>query len=278
MLSRVHHVGLVVRRMEDGLRFWRDTLGLRVSKEATVADQGVRAALLPIGRSEIELLEPIDPAGGVAKFLARRGEGLHHVCFQTQDVEADLHRAAARGLPLIDQRPRPGLAGTICFLHPKGTRGVLVEFAQPPSGEHHVQTAGSGPLAGLTLLEVTALSRDAAEAAAHFAHQFGFPRMPAPATPELVASAVEVSGVRLVFVSANAGAVSREAATFRSRLASAGEGLAGLVLGVRDVRAAATALAPLEAAAEADGAFTLPIASSRGVPLRIRKVSAPAGA
>ena len=88
MLRRVHHVGLVVRRLEDGLAFWQDLLGLEVSKQATVRDQGVRAALLPIGRSEIELLEPIDEAGGVAKFLARRGEGLHHVCFETADVGA----------------------------------------------------------------------------------------------------------------------------------------------------------------------------------------------
>src|SRR5262245_62703733 len=109
MLTRVHHVGLVVRRLEDGLAFWRDTLGLRVSAEATVRDQGVRAALLPIGRSEIELLEPVDPAGGVAKFLEKRGEGLHHVCFETPDVEAELARAREQGLPLIDETPRPGL-------------------------------------------------------------------------------------------------------------------------------------------------------------------------
>ena len=73
MLRRVHHVGLVVRKLEDGLAFWQDRLGLKVSKQATVRDQGVKAALLPIGRSEIELLEPIDAAGGVAKFLAKRG-------------------------------------------------------------------------------------------------------------------------------------------------------------------------------------------------------------
>src|SRR5262249_60676786 len=93
MLTRVHHVGLVVRRLEDGLAFWQDALGLRVSKKATVVDQGVKAALLPIGRSEIELLEPIDPAGGVAKFLEKRGEGLHHVCFETPDVGGELARA-----------------------------------------------------------------------------------------------------------------------------------------------------------------------------------------
>src|SRR5207244_563644 len=83
------------------------------------ADAGGRAPLLPMGRGEIELLEPIDAAGGVAKFLARRGEGLHHVCFETPDVAAELAAARGAGLPLIDEAPRRGLAGMICFLHPK---------------------------------------------------------------------------------------------------------------------------------------------------------------
>ena len=131
MLTRVHHVGLVVRRLEDGLAFWQDRLGLRISKQATVVDQGVKAALLPIGRSEIELLEPISNEGGVGKFLEKRGEGLHHVCFETADVAGELDAARERGFPLIDQAPRPGLAGMICFLHPKAARGVLVEYAQP---------------------------------------------------------------------------------------------------------------------------------------------------
>ena len=163
MLTRVHHVGLVVRRLEDGLAFWRDTLGLAISKQATVEDQGVRAALLPIGRSEIELLEPIDANGGVAKFLERRGEGLHHVCFETPDVARELAAARTQGLPLIDEVPRQGLAGTICFLHPKGTRGVLVEFATPPPGEAPHASRGAGPLAGLALREVTVRSRGVME-------------------------------------------------------------------------------------------------------------------
>ena len=140
MLSRVHHVGLVVRRLEDGLALWRDRFGLEVAKQATIEDQGVRAALLPIGNSEIELLEPIGADTGVGRFLAKRGEGLHHVCLESNDVAADLAAARTRGLPLIDERPRPGLAGQICFLHPKGTRGALVEFAQPfaQGCKHHV--------------------------------------------------------------------------------------------------------------------------------------------
>src|SRR5215475_8598518 len=162
MFTRLHHVGLVVRRLEDGLAFWRDVLGLRISAEATVRDQGVKAALLPIGRSEIELLEPVNPAGGVAKFLEKRGEGLHHICFETPDVGAELARARGEGFPLIDEAPRAGLAGMICFLHPKGTHGVLVEFATPPPGESHHDAAGHGALAGLALAEVTARSRDTA--------------------------------------------------------------------------------------------------------------------
>jgi methylmalonyl-CoA/ethylmalonyl-CoA epimerase len=131
VLKRIHHVGVVVPNLEAGLKFWRDTLGLEFIKSATIVDQGVKAALLNAGGSEIELLEPINPDGGVGKFLARRGGGLHHVCFESDGVAADLEAARAMGIPLIDQKPRKGLAGMICFLHPKATRGVLVEYAQP---------------------------------------------------------------------------------------------------------------------------------------------------
>ena len=241
MLTRVHHVGLVVRRLEDGLAFWQDTLGLRVGKQATVRDQGVRAALLPIGRSEIELLEPIDTAGGVAKFLERRGEGLHHVCFETPDVGAELAAARGQGFPLIDEAPRAGLAGMICFLHPKGTSGVLVEFATPPPGEsHHLDTA-AGPLSGLGLAEVIARTRDTAGAARLFASKLGL----RPAGDD----AVGVGGVRLRFTSD-----------------PGGDGLAGLVLEVPDLAAASTALD----ARVADGGFQLDAARCHGVPLVFR--------
>lgn len=131
MLKKIHHVGIVVRSLEEAYRFYRDTLGLQVHKTAEVRDQGVKAALLTVGHSEIELLEPIDPNGTVARFLEKRGEGMHHVCFETNDVESELAAANAKGIPLIDQAPRTGLAGRICFLHPKGTAGVLIEYAQP---------------------------------------------------------------------------------------------------------------------------------------------------
>lgn len=131
MLRKIHHVGIVVDNLEQAMSFWRDLLGLSLVKTAVVQDQGVKAALLKAGQSEIELLEPLTAESGVGRFLSRRGGGLHHVCFETENVEAELSRARTKGIQLIDQQPRPGLAGMICFLHPKATRGVLVEYAQP---------------------------------------------------------------------------------------------------------------------------------------------------
>jgi methylmalonyl-CoA/ethylmalonyl-CoA epimerase len=137
MLKKIHHVGVVVPNLEQAMSLWRDLLGLRLTKSQTVQDQGVKAALLQVGESEIELLEPLSPDNGVGKFLARRGGGLHHVCFETEDVELELEGAKAKGIQLIDQKPRAGLAGMICFLHPKATRGVLVEYAQPFPDDAH---------------------------------------------------------------------------------------------------------------------------------------------
>ncbi|MGQ4809816.1 Ethylmalonyl-CoA/methylmalonyl-CoA epimerase [Candidatus Entotheonellaceae bacterium PAL068K] len=131
MFTKIHHVGIVVPDIEAAYGFYRDTLSLPVHKEDIIQDQGVKAALLRIGESEIELLEALTPDTGVARFLARQGAGLHHLCFATDDVAGALQAAKARGLPLIDQQPRPGLAGMICFIHPKASHGVLIEYAQP---------------------------------------------------------------------------------------------------------------------------------------------------
>ncbi|MBF6569773.1 MAG: methylmalonyl-CoA epimerase [Candidatus Binataceae bacterium] len=131
MLKRIHHVGIVVPSLEDSLRFWRDVMRLPLIKSATIDDQGVRAALLDANGSEVELLEPLSADNGVGRFLARSGGGLHHICFESDDVARELEAARAKGIALIDQRPRPGLAGMICFLHPQATHGVLVEYAQP---------------------------------------------------------------------------------------------------------------------------------------------------
>ena len=131
MIDKIHHIGIAVHNLDESLKFYRDTLGLHVHALDTVEDQGVRAALLTIGESEIELLEPTRPDANMAKFLERKGEGLHHICFQTADVDGELEILKAKGVELVDQKSRAGLAGMICFLHPKASRSVLVELATP---------------------------------------------------------------------------------------------------------------------------------------------------
>lgn len=131
MIKKVHHIGIVVRDMEQAMRFYRDALGLHVHKQDTVQEQGVKAALLTLGDSEIELLEPVVPDTGIARFLERRGEGLHHVCFEVDSIERDLDALKQKQVELIDQQPRIGLAGRICFLHPNAMDGTLVELCEP---------------------------------------------------------------------------------------------------------------------------------------------------
>lgn len=131
MLKKIHHVGVVVRSADEALKFYRDALGLPVTEDRVIDDQGVRGILLKVGGSEIELLEPTRNDTGVAKFLETRGEGMHHICFESDNVEQELDDARAKGIQLIDEKPRAGLAGMICFLHPKSNHGVLIEFAQP---------------------------------------------------------------------------------------------------------------------------------------------------
>ncbi len=141
MITRIHHVGIVVRSLAEAYGFYRDTLGLPLVREAEIADQGVRAALVAAGETEIELLEPTRSGTGVARFLDARGEGLHHVCFEESDLEAALRGLAARQVALIDRAPRPGLAGMIAFLHPRACAGVLVELARPATPPAELQSA-----------------------------------------------------------------------------------------------------------------------------------------
>jgi methylmalonyl-CoA/ethylmalonyl-CoA epimerase len=130
-MRRIHHVGIVVNRLADAYGFYRDTLGLPLVKEVTIPDQHVRAALLGAGESEVELLEPLDPSSGVGRYLARHGEGLHHLCFDTPDIVKTLTSLKEMRVELLDPSPRPGLAGQIAFVHPKACCGVLVELATP---------------------------------------------------------------------------------------------------------------------------------------------------
>jgi methylmalonyl-CoA epimerase len=141
MFTRIDHVAIAVRSLEQAFEFYRDILGLAAGRRATVEDQGVHAALFPVGDGEIELLEPADPAGGVARFLERRGEGLHHICVETPDVSAALAHAKALELPLIDHSPRAGLAGMITFLHPTTPKRVTGFWSNWPSPSRHRSTA-----------------------------------------------------------------------------------------------------------------------------------------
>jgi lactoylglutathione lyase/methylmalonyl-CoA/ethylmalonyl-CoA epimerase len=130
MLKDIHHVALVVKSIEESLPFFEKAFGLKGGKVEMLPEQGVRAVLIPIGHGEIELIEPVEPNTGVAKFLESRGEGIHHICLEVDDVDRELEELAARGVQPIDKQGRKGLAGKVAFLHPKSTRGVLIELAQ----------------------------------------------------------------------------------------------------------------------------------------------------
>ncbi len=129
----LHHTGVVVRSVDGALRIYRDILGLTLLKDEVVEDQGVRAALLDLGNSFLELLEPTVPDTGIARYLEKRGEGLHHVCLEVPDIRAALSDLKSRGVQLIDETPRPGLTGEIAFVHPSAVTGVLVELIHGPT-------------------------------------------------------------------------------------------------------------------------------------------------
>jgi methylmalonyl-CoA/ethylmalonyl-CoA epimerase len=134
-VGALHHVAIVVRSIEESLPRYRDLFGLDPEAEPTVfAVQRVRLCFLPTGpapAARIELVEPIDEESGVARFLAARGEGVHHICLATDDLPATLEDLAAREVELIDREPRPGAHGTVAFVHPRSLNGVLWELLEP---------------------------------------------------------------------------------------------------------------------------------------------------
>jgi len=131
MIKEIHHIAIAVNNLDDALKSYEELFGLKPEKTTTSDEQGVKAALLPIGKgAEIELLQPIDPNGGVAKFLEKKGEGIHHIAIEVENIEQELEALAAKGVQLIDKEPRSGIDGRIAFMHPKSTRGVLIELVQ----------------------------------------------------------------------------------------------------------------------------------------------------
>ena len=137
MIKKVNHIAIAVKNLDEALKLYENLFGIKASKIETVPEQGVKAALISIGDgSEIEFLEPIDPNGGVAKFLESRGEGIHHICLEVDNIDRALNTIAKRGCQLIDKKGRKGLAGQIGFLHPKSTKGVLIELSQSDEKSH----------------------------------------------------------------------------------------------------------------------------------------------
>ncbi len=129
MIKKISHIAVVVPKLEEAMTFWVDALGLTLDHVEHVEAQGVDVAFLPSGESDIELLRPVDEESGVARYLQKRGPGMHHICFEVDDIEATLARLKAHNIPLINEEPTFGTGGKkIAFVHPKGTGGVLVEL------------------------------------------------------------------------------------------------------------------------------------------------------
>jgi methylmalonyl-CoA/ethylmalonyl-CoA epimerase len=132
LISGFDHVAIAVRSLEEAIPFYRDQMGLVLSRVEEVADQKVRVALFVAGSSRLELLEPTAEDSPISKFLAERGPGLHHIALRTDSIAEDLHSLAQQDVRLIDKQPRAGADGMqIAFLHPKSTGGVLLELTQP---------------------------------------------------------------------------------------------------------------------------------------------------
>ena len=130
-ILKIDHLGIAVNSMEEGKQFWSEVLGLSFEGEETVAAQKVTTGFLPVGESEVELLESTSPDGPVAMYIAKRGQGIQHVAFRVENIEEALAELKEKGVRLIDETPRQGAGGArIAFLHPKATNGVLVELCE----------------------------------------------------------------------------------------------------------------------------------------------------
>jgi methylmalonyl-CoA epimerase len=133
-VGRIHHVAVIVRDIEESLAVYRDLLGLEVEAVMPIESDRVIIAFLGVGESKIELVQPTDDTTGVARFLAAKGEGFHHLCLEVPDLAAVLTDLEARGVELIDKAPRRGAEGPVAFLHPRAGRGVMVELIEAPGG------------------------------------------------------------------------------------------------------------------------------------------------
>jgi len=130
MAKKVDHIGILVSNLDEAVKLYEDCFGAEVDKVETISGQGVKAAILSLSQgAKLELLEPL-PGSNMDKVLEKRGEGLHHITFEVDDVDNEISRLSEKGVDLIDKKSRPGLEGMVAFIHPKSLRGVLVELCQ----------------------------------------------------------------------------------------------------------------------------------------------------
>jgi methylmalonyl-CoA/ethylmalonyl-CoA epimerase len=135
VFGRIDHIGVAVEDLDQAVALYRDRLGMREQHRETVEDQGVEAVLLEIGEGHVELLSPLGTDTAVGRFLEKRGPGVHHVAYRTDDIESALESARSVGLILIDEQPRIGIGNSrVAFVHPKSTGGVLTEIVEPAEG------------------------------------------------------------------------------------------------------------------------------------------------
>jgi methylmalonyl-CoA/ethylmalonyl-CoA epimerase len=128
---KIDHIGIATRQLDEGLAVWRDALGLKVDATEEIIEQGVRVAMLAVGDTHVELLEPLNGDSSVGKFIAKRGPGLHHIAIEVDDIRASIADLKGRGVRLIDDAPRLGAGGClVAFVHPSSTNGVLLELVQ----------------------------------------------------------------------------------------------------------------------------------------------------
>lgn len=131
MVKKVDHIGIAVKNLEETLKFYQEVLGLELDGVEIVEEQKVKVAFLPIGDTEIELLESTDKEGPIARYIEKKGEGIQHIAYRVDDIEKAIEEMKSKGIRMIDEKPRYGAGGAkIAFLHPKSTYGVLIELCQ----------------------------------------------------------------------------------------------------------------------------------------------------
>ncbi len=147
-VKKIDHIALVVDDIDEALAFWRDALGLPLSHMEDVPSEHSLVAFLPAKESEVELVEPTDEDSGVARFLRKRGPGMHHICFEVYDIEETMAHLRSQGIQLINEEPEIGTGGKkIAFIHPKSTKGVLVELYELTGEEPNIRLARARELA-----------------------------------------------------------------------------------------------------------------------------------